>query len=144
MATIERIICTGCRANNRVPKERLEDSPRCGRCHQPLFSGRPLELTDANFQQFAAGGLPLLVMFWAPWCGYCQKSLPDFQQAAQKLEPALRLATLDTESQTFSGRRATINSLPTFVLYKHGREMARQPGALNAAQIIAWARAQLN
>lgn len=122
---------------------RLEDQPKCGKCHKKLFDGGLLELSDSNFQKLVdAGSQPLLVMFWAPWCGYCQKTLPFFKQAARQLEPSIRLATLNTEIHKFSASRSTINGLPTFVFLQKGREIARQSGAMNELQIVNWARSK--
>jgi thioredoxin 2 len=144
MANNYTIICDKCRAINRVPIARLSDHPKCGKCRKHLFDGGLLELGDSNFQQLVgAGSQPLLIMFWAPWCGHCQKTLPAFRQAAQQLEPSIRLATLNTEMHKFSASRSTINGLPTFVLYKNNQEIARQPGAMNTQQIVNWTRAKL-
>jgi len=143
MTADERIICAKCAAINRVPKARLRDQPKCGKCRQPLFDGGLLTLHDSNFQQLvAAGSQALLVLFWAPWCGYCQKTLPAFRQAAVQLEPMIRLATLNTEENRFTASAKTVNSLPTLILFNQGHEVARQPGALTAQQICSWARAQ--
>ncbi|WP_303720850.1 thioredoxin domain-containing protein [Malonomonas rubra] len=135
-----QIICDKCRAINRVPQKRLYDKPKCGKCRKLLFDGGLLELSDGNFQRLlSVGNQPMLVMFWAPWCGYCQKTLPAFRQAVAELEPELRMATLNTEVNKFSASRMIINSLPTFVLFKHGQEVARRQGAIHFEQIVAWA-----
>ncbi len=139
MGTDLNIICHACLAVNRVPQNRMQDAPKCGKCHKALFSAVPLELTDHTLQKVLNGSSqPLLVLFWAPWCGYCQKTLPDFKQAITKLQPEIRLATLNTENNRLSASRYTVNSLPTFILFKGGKEIARQAGAMSAVQIMGW------
>lgn len=129
---------------NRLPPERLDQSPRCGRCHQPLFRGRPLALTTGDFDRHALRSeLPLLVDFWAPWCAPCLAMAPQFEAAAQALEPRMRLAKVDTEAETTLAARYGIRSIPTLVLIRGGRELARQSGALSREQIVDWARRAL-
>lgn len=129
---------------NRLPPERLGQSPRCGRCHQPLFRGRPLALTTGDFDRHALRSeLPLLVDFWAPWCAPCLTMAPQFEAAAQALEPRMRLAKVDTEAETALAARYGIRSIPTLVLIRGGRELARQSGALSREQIVDWARRAL-
>ena len=135
------IACPHCAAMNRVPPTRLAEAPNCGRCRHPLFTGQPLALGEADFDRHALRStLPLLVDFWAPWCGPCLQMAPHFQQAAGMLEPAMRLAKVDTEASPGLGNRFGIRSIPTLVLLRGGREIARQSGAMAAEGIVRWAR----
>ena len=138
------IACPHCAAMNRVPRARLAEAPACGRCHHPLFTGVPLALGEADFDRHALRStLPLLVDFWAPWCGPCLQMAPHFQRAAGLLEPAIRLAKVDTEASPGLGNRFGIRSIPTMVLLQGGREIARQSGAMPAEAIVRWARGQV-
>lgn len=143
-AAVHLIACPHCAAMNRVPPERLAEAPRCGRCHQSLFTGAPVALGEADFDRHALRGtLPLLVDFWAPWCGPCLQMAPHFERAAAVLEPAMRLAKVDTEASPGLGNRFGIRSIPTMVLLQGGREIARQSGAMQAEAIVRWARGQV-
>ena len=135
------IRCPHCGASNRVPDARLAEASNCGRCHELLFTGRPLELDQAGFDQLVATEeIPLLVDFWASWCGPCQQMAPAFIKAAGLLEPQLRLAKVDTEAASSLAARFNIRSIPTLILFRSGKEIARQPGAMSAEGIVRWAR----
>ncbi len=138
------IICPHCDATNRTPNSQLNDNPKCGKCHKPLFSGKPMELTGKNFQKhISRSHIPVLVDFWAPWCGPCKMMAPAFEQAALALEPKVRLAKLNTENEQQIGGRFAIRSIPTLALFKNGQELNRQAGAMGAQDIIRWVSEQL-
>ena len=135
------VACPACNGLNRVPDARLAEAPKCGKCGAALFVAHPLALDAAGFHAHVERAeLPVLVDFWAPWCGPCRMMAPQFEAAAVQLEPALRLAKVDTEAQPMLGSRFGIRSIPTLVLFRQGRELARQAGAMGAADIVRWTR----
>lgn len=141
MSDASIIACPNCSAPNRVPAAKLGAGGKCGRCKSALFQAAPLTLTAANFEAHAIrSDIPLLVDFWAGWCQPCRQMAPAFAAAARELEPAMRLAKLDTEAEGEIAARYRIQSIPTLVLISKGREVARQSGAMPTGAITHWAR----
>ncbi|KAF0206257.1 MAG: thioredoxin [Gallionellaceae bacterium] len=138
------IVCPNCSAVNRVPSDKLGEHPTCGKCKQALFTAHPAELNSNNFMQhITRNDIPVLVDFWAPWCGPCRSMAPAFEEAAQRLEPGFRVAKLNTEEAQELAARYDIRSIPTLALFKGGREIARQAGAMSATGIVQWARSHI-
>ena len=141
MSEALHLVCPHCEKVNRIPAARLGETPKCGHCHEPLFTGHPIELTTAGFRrQIERSDVPIVVDFWAPWCGPCQMMAPQYAAAAAELEPALRLAKVNTDAESSLAGEFQIRSIPTLALFKGGREVARQAGALGKADIIRWVR----
>ena len=138
------VVCPNCDAVNRLPAARLAEKPVCGKCGQALFAGQPLDLNAGNFDRhIGRSDLPVVVDFWAPWCGPCRTMAPTFARAAGELEPDVRLAKVDTESEQQLAARFNIRSIPTLAIFRNGREIARQSGAVDAATLRRWVQAHL-
>ena len=141
MADSLHIVCAHCTSVNRVPAHKLGLSGKCGKCRRPLFQGRPVALDSGAFQKhIERSHIPVLVDFWAGWCGPCKMMAPVFEQAAARLEPNVRLAKVDTERNRELASRLGISGIPTLVLFDRGREVARTSGAMNLPDLLQWVR----
>ena len=136
------VICPNCTAANRLDAGRAHDEPVCGKCGTALLEGRPVAIDDARFERFVTRSeLPVVVDFWAAWCGPCRAMEPQFEQAARELRGDAVLAKVDSDASPAASSRLGIRSIPTLVLFRNGKEVKRQSGAVQAAQIVAWVQA---
>ena len=137
------VVCPNCQITNRIASEHLTRDPNCGSCHRPLFNASSSNLDEASFDKHVSRNeIPVLVDFWAPWCGPCHQMAPAFEHAASQLEPDFRLAKVDTQAVHSLAERFNIRSIPTLALFQGGREVARQTGAMSAPDIVRWVQAQ--
>ena len=133
------VVCGHCDSVVRLPRDRLGEAPRCPSCHFPLFEGKPVTLTATNVDRhIGRSDLPVVIDFWAPWCGPCIAMAPFYETAARQLEPKLRFAKLDTEDQPAPAARFNIRSIPTLIVFRAGKELARQSGGMDASVLARW------
>ncbi|MFT4583326.1 MAG: thioredoxin 2 [Gammaproteobacteria bacterium] len=139
-----QLACHHCNASNRLPSERLQDKPKCGKCGTNLLPGTPVELNANNFATVTSkSGLPVIVDFWAPWCGPCKMMAPAFEQAAAEFATRAVLAKLNTEDEPAIGARFNVRSIPTLIVYKGGHEVTRQAGALDVGSLTRFIQRQI-
>ena len=140
MSESVQVACPACLAPNRVPAARMAEDPKCGKCGAALLDGAPAELGEVQFEAFVQRTeLPVLVDFWAPWCGPCRAMAPQFERAAQQLKDRVRLVKVNTENAPGLAARYNIRAIPTLVLFRNGVEEKRMSGALDSAALARWA-----
>ncbi|KTD05452.1 thioredoxin TrxC [Fluoribacter gormanii] len=138
------IVCPHCHIINRLPETRLNEHPNCGKCKKELFDGKPIQLTQTLFERHInRNDIPVLVDFWAQWCGPCKMMAPYFESAAGLLEPNLRLVKVNTETEQALASHYAIQSIPTLMLFLHGKEVARHSGVMGVQDIVRWVNQQL-
>lgn len=144
MSDSKHLVCPHCDAVNRVPAERLASNPKCGKCKEPLFTGQPVELSDRNFDKhIRRNEVPVVVDFWAAWCGPCKMMAPHFKTVTAQMEPRVRFAKVDTEHAQRTAAQFGIRSIPTVAIFRNGREIARQAGAMDARTLANWIQSNL-
>lgn len=141
MDQVLHVVCTHCNAVNRISPSRLRDHPKCGKCHASLFTGQPVEVNAIQFDLLLSrSSLPLLVDFWAPWCGPCLSMAPAYKQAAAALEPDYHVIKVNVDDEPTLAARYRIQSIPTIAIFRNGQEVTRQAGAMSSQSMLSWAR----
>ena len=144
MTEPRHIVCPNCSAVNRVPREKSASDAKCGKCHKPLFVGHPLPVTAQSFaKQIQANDIPVVVDFWAEWCGPCKAMAPAFERVAAEFEPAIRFLKVDTEAEPALAAQYNIRSIPTLMIFRGGAIAAQQAGAMDTASLRNWLRQYL-